>query len=226
MLKSLTECQTAQRRLRHQSQPCRFKILVGRPARLQATRSLEPGRSSPCELFPSCAGVHVDFHAHRHFDNPRSFPGHWVLHLRHIRRDVRAEPKVRPPPPTRKSYQCCALRRSVTVISNFVECRLGGCWIRFKAESEIDRRRRSGPLSNARIANRYLNNFRSARPARVFNSLASRVPSLSGFAALKRCSTTARYSSAVSVPSWSGSAAANSLALNLPASSRLSRVPS
>ena len=47
----------------------------------------------------------------------------------------------------------------------------------------------------------YRNNRRSALPAPVFNSLASKVPSLSGFAALKRCSTTARYSSAVSVPS-------------------------
>src|SRR5439155_2713204 len=27
-------------------------------------------------LLARCAGVHVDFHAHRHFDNLRSFPGH------------------------------------------------------------------------------------------------------------------------------------------------------
>jgi hypothetical protein len=72
----------------------------------------------------------------------------------------------------------------------------------------------------------YFNSRSSAFPAGVFSSLASSVPSLSGFAALKRCSTTARYSSKVSVPSWSGSAAASSLALSLPASSRLSTVPS
>src|SRR5262249_53343258 len=72
----------------------------------------------------------------------------------------------------------------------------------------------------------YCSNRKRARPARVLNSLASSVPSLSGSAALKRCSTTARYSSLVSVPSLSGSAAANSLALNLPRSSRLSRVSS
>src|SRR5262249_33471212 len=58
----------------------------------------------------------------------------------------------------------------------------------------------------------YCSNRKRARPARVLNSLASSVPSLSGSAALKRCSTTARYSSLVSVPSLSGSAAANSLA--------------
>jgi hypothetical protein len=27
-------------------------------------------------LFARCAGIHVDFHAHRHFDNFRCFPGH------------------------------------------------------------------------------------------------------------------------------------------------------
>ena len=30
-------------------------------------------------LLARCAGVHVDFHAHRHFDNLRSFPGHLGL---------------------------------------------------------------------------------------------------------------------------------------------------
>jgi hypothetical protein len=30
-------------------------------------------------LFARCAGVHVDFHAHRDFDNLRSFPGHSFL---------------------------------------------------------------------------------------------------------------------------------------------------
>jgi hypothetical protein len=47
----------------------------------------------------------------------------------------------------------------------------------------------------------YFSNRNRARPAFEFNSLASSVPSASEFAALKRCSTTARYSSSVSVPS-------------------------
>src|SRR6266540_5817449 len=35
----------------------------------------EPGRPSTC-LSTRRAGVHVDFHAHRHFYNLRSFPTH------------------------------------------------------------------------------------------------------------------------------------------------------
>ena len=73
---------------------------------------------------------------------------------------------------------------------------------------------------------RYLNRRKSAFPARLLNSFASSVPSLSGSAALKRFSTTARNSSLVSVPSWSGSAASSSFADNRPANSRLSSVPS
>jgi hypothetical protein len=30
-------------------------------------------------LFARCAGVHVDFHAHRQFDNFRSLPAHSIL---------------------------------------------------------------------------------------------------------------------------------------------------
>jgi len=37
----------------------------------------EPGRSPWCCLLARCAGVHVDLHANRHFDNLRSFPSHW-----------------------------------------------------------------------------------------------------------------------------------------------------
>nr|GAJ36815.1 hypothetical protein BDOA9_0160330 [Bradyrhizobium sp. DOA9] len=69
-------------------------------------------------------------------------------------------------------------------------------------------------------------NRTSARPAREFSSFASSVPSLSGLAALKRCSTTDRYSSRVRVPSRSGSAAASSFAVNRPRNSRASSVPS
>ena len=51
----------------------------GRLPRLKGKIPREPGRSSRCSLFARCAGVHVDFHAHRHFDNLRSFPGHSSL---------------------------------------------------------------------------------------------------------------------------------------------------
>ena len=52
----------------------------GRLPRLEANGLLaEPGRSPRCGLFARCAGVHVDFHAHRDFDNLRSFPGHSFL---------------------------------------------------------------------------------------------------------------------------------------------------
>jgi hypothetical protein len=54
-----------------------FGVVVGRLPRLEAaSRCWEPGRSSLCDLFARCAGVHVDFHAHRHLDNLRSFPSH------------------------------------------------------------------------------------------------------------------------------------------------------
>ena len=47
----------------------------------------------------------------------------------------------------------------------------------------------------------YFSNRINFRPALVDSSFASSVPSLSEFAALKRCSTRARYSSLVRVPS-------------------------
>jgi len=40
---------------------------------------IEPGRTFRCGLFARCAGVHVDFHADRHFDNFRGLPGHSIL---------------------------------------------------------------------------------------------------------------------------------------------------
>src|SRR5262249_10918341 len=64
------------------------------------------------------------------------------------------------------------------------------------------------------------------RPAAALSSLASIVLSLSGSAALKRFSTTARNSFLSSVLSLSGSAAAYLLPLIRPRNSRLSRVPS
>src|SRR6266436_7168575 len=43
---------------------------------------LEPGRSSRSGLLACCAGVHVDFHANRHFNDLRCFPGHRELQVR------------------------------------------------------------------------------------------------------------------------------------------------
>jgi hypothetical protein len=89
---------------------------------------------------------------------------------------------------------------------------------------------RRRPTGSRRTQNpsrtRYFKSRSRARPAGDPNSFASSVPSLSGLAALKRCCTTARYSSSDREPSRSGSAAANSFALNLPRNSRVSRVPS
>jgi hypothetical protein len=53
--------------------------VLERLPRLDGKIAFEPGRSSQCSLFARCAGVHVDFHAHRHFDNLRSFPSHSSL---------------------------------------------------------------------------------------------------------------------------------------------------
>jgi hypothetical protein len=50
---------------------------AGRLPRLKQQIAAEPGRSFRGRLFARSAGVHVDFHAHRHFDNLRSFPTHF-----------------------------------------------------------------------------------------------------------------------------------------------------
>jgi hypothetical protein len=57
--------------------------------------------------------------------------------------------------------------------------------------------------SNERLllSDDYLNNRSRLRPALLESSFASSVSSLSELAALKRCSTTAMYSSLLSVPS-------------------------
>ena len=47
-----------------------------RTATQSAMALLKPGRSSRSCLLACCAGVHVDFHAHRHFNDLRCFPGH------------------------------------------------------------------------------------------------------------------------------------------------------
>src|SRR4029453_6174101 len=50
----------------------RTKSETGSRPRVEAAGLPEPGRSFRCSLFASGAGVHVDFHAHRHLDNLRS----------------------------------------------------------------------------------------------------------------------------------------------------------
>jgi hypothetical protein len=52
------------------------------PAPVAARRKAASGASQiepPRGLFTRCASVHVDFHAHRHFENLRCFPGHLSL---------------------------------------------------------------------------------------------------------------------------------------------------
>ena len=48
----------------------------GRLPRLEAADRCTSRADRLDRLFARGAGVHVDFHAHRHFDNLRSFPGH------------------------------------------------------------------------------------------------------------------------------------------------------
>ena len=139
--------------------------------RLEARRLLlKPGRSPRCGLFARCASVHVDFHAHRHFGNLRSFPGHSGLQV------LNAISRMNDGKATSTIVQVFTLRLCAAHATSGISGRY--LWLED-----------------------YLSSRNSACPARVFSSLASKVPSLSGFAALKRCSTTARYSSAVSVPS-------------------------
>ena len=139
--------------------------------RLEARKLLlKPGRSPRCGLFARCASVHVDFHAHRHFGNLRSFPGHSGLQV------VNAISRMNDGKATSTIVQVFTLRLCAAHATSGISGRY--LWLED-----------------------YLSSRNSACPARVFSSLASKVPSLSGFAALKRCSTTARYSSAVSVPS-------------------------
>lgn len=179
-----------------------------------------------------CAGVHVDFHAHGHFDDLRCFPGHFRLpspvisrqlaHPRPTQKSVcigtaqaRADSSSTSLPdmperlvaqttPSRsrahrenRTLLCRAFsgsrgarRRQSDLITSIVSClRAKSCFLLAGF----------GFRSSALAA--YLSKRSSARPARDFNSFASSVPSLSGSAALNRCSTTARYSSSVSVPS-------------------------
>jgi len=55
--------------------------LAGRLPRLKKhDEFLNRAGSSRSGLFARCAGIHVDFHAHRHFDNLWSLPVHSNLH--------------------------------------------------------------------------------------------------------------------------------------------------
>lgn len=56
-----------------------LKPLAGRLPRLDARIADRAGPIVSIRLFARCAGVHVDFHAHRHFDNFRGLPGHCIL---------------------------------------------------------------------------------------------------------------------------------------------------
>src|SRR4029077_20118592 len=62
--------------------------------------SQRAGQIASVVLLARCASIHVDFHAHRHFDNLRSFPGHSGLptDLQVVWREVRAgvEPRATP----------------------------------------------------------------------------------------------------------------------------------
>jgi hypothetical protein len=136
-------------------------------------------------LFARRAGVHVDFHAHRHFDNLRGLPGHaflpnrWPSHRRKTSANLKRRAAARL---TQVSGQSRAFCPNSTPRS-------------------MPRPTIAKSLSERRGACGYFSNRNSALPAALFSSLASSVPSLSGSAAWKRCSTTAAYSSAVSVPS-------------------------
>src|SRR3954462_6229823 len=144
------------------------------------------GAGGPCRrrvLLACGPGVHVDFHAHRHFNDLRCSPSHTSLHI------------------GASSHH----RQSKT------------SWQTVQAFTSI-----SKPFAQSH----HCNSRTRASPARLLSSLASKVPSRSWLAALKRRSTTDKYSSSASVPSRSGSAVANSLAVSLPPTSRLSRVPS
>ena len=145
------------------------------------------------------AGVHVDFHAHRHFDDFRSLPGHsrglpLVWRGAHAEIERRASSKAAQvwnddePSSVWLVRHPILLSRTRSLLSWTKHCAI------HKSIEDLIR------LPCAERC-RYFNNRHSAFPARVFSSLASSVPSRSGLAALKRRSTTATYSSAVSVPS-------------------------
>jgi hypothetical protein len=81
------------------------------PARLRAA-DCRRSRADRCSLFARCAGVHVDFHAHRHFDDLRSFPGHSGLptSLQVVWREIAPRLNLGRPPRQRK-YGTAKLER-------------------------------------------------------------------------------------------------------------------
>jgi hypothetical protein len=50
--------------------------VAGRTSATARSKADRAGQIVSALLFARRAGVHIDFHAHRHFDNRRSFPGH------------------------------------------------------------------------------------------------------------------------------------------------------
>ena len=112
------------------------------PAAARSNRLLlEPGRSPRCGLFASCAGVHVDFHAHRHLDNLRSLPGHSGLPSIMARRSSRGgDGKA-----TSKVTQVFTSTLCVAQICNDI-FQLGGISIQQISDKMISRRPGSEPL--------------------------------------------------------------------------------
>jgi len=163
-----------------------------------------------------CAGVHVDFHAHRHFDDLRCFPGHFLLpsiswRKSRAARQARAALSRAQAGVVRTRLRCWTCRNGRPLADIPPGCETAG---KFRAHRVLPKSEivtffvmRGNPASmpgtgpQGSPAGAYLSRRSSARPARDFSSFASSVPSLSGSAALKRCSTTARYSSSVKVPS-------------------------
>ena len=84
------------------------KKFAGRPSAGRNRRLPRPAAESAGAgqnaslLFARRADVHVDFHAHLHFDDLRSFPGHWSLPRSSAQSS--AGSNVRPSPARRKRF--------------------------------------------------------------------------------------------------------------------------
>ena len=63
-------------------------VALGQPPRLESRIDSRAGQIDPTHLFACGTGVHVDFHANRHFDNLRSFPNHFRPPIRRVLRAV------------------------------------------------------------------------------------------------------------------------------------------
>lgn len=199
--------------------------------------AIEAAAGRQVALLARCAGVHVDFHAHRHFDDLRCFPGHFLLpsigwRERRTARQARAAPSRAQARLVGTRLRCWTCRNGRRLADACPALRwlgnsdtdLSGIFQLPGSDAPISRPDCAAPVlpkseiatffvmrgiqhrypESTRPARRqrgYLSRRSRARPARDCSSFASSVPSLSGSAALKRCSTIARYSSSVRVPS-------------------------